>query len=509
MIFLRSCDQLLLFYKSHLKMSHSTFITVILNIFSVLILSESLRFGKPMSILRNEKLTSRIPNDYKYRTLYFNQQVDHFGFANNQTFKQRYLLADQFWSRNGGPIFFYTGNEGDIDWFCNNTGYMWDIAPDFKALLVFAEHRYYGESLPFGSDTYKNATFLNYLSSEQALADFAELIRYIKATLPGAQNSPVIAFGGSYGGMLAAWLRIKYPNVVIGSLAASAPIWQFTGLTPCNAFDDTTSATWLDASPTCVDNIHKSYYVIESTSQSEGGYQFITETFGLCSPLTSKYDLQPFMAFLVDMYVNLAMVNYPYPASFLADLPGWPVKVACSYLSEPLDGKDLLRALAKVTNMYFNFTGNTKCVNWTDDGSSGSLGYQGWNYQSCTEMVMPMCSNGSGISYNSPWDFQQVSDNCYETYKVRPRENWISLEYWAKQLKETSNIIFSNGLYDPWSSGGVMESISDTVIAIQIPKGAHHLDLRAKNPLDTPSVIRARIQEGNILRSWLKLTPGL
>jgi lysosomal Pro-X carboxypeptidase len=57
---------------------------------------------------------------------------------------------------------------------------------------------------------------LNYLSAEQALADFAELIRFIKQTVPGASNSPVVAFGGSYGGMLATWIRLKYPNLVQG-----------------------------------------------------------------------------------------------------------------------------------------------------------------------------------------------------------------------------------------------------------------------------------------------------
>ena len=57
---------------------------------------------------------------------------------------------------------------------------------------------------------------LGYLSSEQALADFAVTIEYFKSATPGAENKPVIAFGGSYGGMLAAWFRIKYPHLVQG-----------------------------------------------------------------------------------------------------------------------------------------------------------------------------------------------------------------------------------------------------------------------------------------------------
>ena len=74
---------------------------------------------------------------------------------------------------------------------------MWDIAPHYNAMLVFAEHRYYGESLPFGNDSYKNLSYLAYLTSEQALADFAVLIRALQKQ---HGQIPVIAFGGSYGG---------------------------------------------------------------------------------------------------------------------------------------------------------------------------------------------------------------------------------------------------------------------------------------------------------------------
>jgi len=49
-------------------------------------------------------------------------QIDHFGFVNQETFKQRILINDSYWDAGKqGPIFFYTGNEGDIEAFAQNS----------------------------------------------------------------------------------------------------------------------------------------------------------------------------------------------------------------------------------------------------------------------------------------------------------------------------------------------------------------------------------------------------
>ena len=67
-------------------------------------------------------------------------------------------------------------------------------------MLFFSYQRYYGKTLPFGQDSFKLEN-IGYLSVEQALADYAVLLSDLKKNLTLTDANPVIAFGGSYGGM--------------------------------------------------------------------------------------------------------------------------------------------------------------------------------------------------------------------------------------------------------------------------------------------------------------------
>jgi len=117
---------------------------------------------------------------------------------------------------------------------------MWENAKTFNAVLVFAEHRFYGKSLPPTPPAASGSGEQNpFLSHELALADYATLLAEVRRTLrpvattkrgmPEPALLPAVAFGGSYGGKLAGWLRMKYPNAVVGSIAASAPLLAFRG----------------------------------------------------------------------------------------------------------------------------------------------------------------------------------------------------------------------------------------------------------------------------------------
>ncbi|XP_072520780.1 dipeptidyl peptidase 2 [Salminus brasiliensis] len=445
----------------------------------------------------------------QFEEKYFTQILDHFNYNSlgNGTYSQRYLITDQYWRKDYGPIFFYTGNEGDIWNFAQNSGFVVELAAEQGALVIFAEHRYYGKSLPFGEESF-NIPNIGLLTVEQALADYAVMITELKKDL-GADKCPVIVFGGSYGGMLSVYMRVRYPNIVAGALAASAPILSTAGMGDSRQFFRDVTADFENCNPACKDAVRSAFQKLQTLAQQED-YARIQSAFSLCKTPSSSKDIHQLNGFLRNAFTLLAMMDYPYNTSFMSVMPAFPVKVACETM---LNRSEVLSALRDTVGIVYNSTGEHACYDLYSlyvecaDPTGCGLGFNSfaWDYQACTEIEMCFESNNvTDMFPPMPFTESMREQYCAKRWAVVPRPGWLKTQYWGDALSTASNIIFSNGDLDPWANGGIRTSLSKSLIAINIPEGAHHLDLRASNAADPASVIKARQTEAALIAQWVK-----
>ena len=435
---------------------------------------------------------------------------------------------------------------------------MWENAEEFKALLVFVEHRYYGKSLPFAPNT---KGCMNFLTSEQALADYAYLVYHLKERY-NAHTSPVIGFGGSYGGMLAAWGRLKYPNAFDGVIAASAPIWSFPNMDPpynYNAFYQIATA---DASKAggatdyCKDNLKQAWPRILEAAETSDGRDMLHRAFRTCRPLKpNSSDASSIIDWASNVWGTLAMGNYPYPSSYLMHglslLPAWPVRQACSGLNRHFDlskASELeafFEGVRESAAVVHNSTHDQQCFSpfWGEQPPRARVGrkmtsprrsaheplvggpgacYGDWEYQWCTEMTQPFtqgtsedmfyCPNGTFAPKRncSAWDLAGQSAFCHRSWGVTPRAEWSRIGLGGKRIDALSNVVFSNGQLDPWHGGGVLTNLSETVLAVLIPNGAHHIDLMFSTAVDPqyPDIEAARALERREIAKWIAQAAG-
>ncbi|KAK4336536.1 hypothetical protein RND71_044252 [Anisodus tanguticus] len=160
-----------------------------------------------------------------------------------------------------------------------------------------------------------------------AMADFAHLIDMLKASHKNFAKSPVIMFGGSYGGMLAAWFKLKYPHLVEGSIASSAPLVQFEPIYECTLFNKIVTKDYENYSLDCANAIRKVWPAIRKLSKNHEQRLKLSKVLGLCKPLKNDDEVNQLINFFADVLTNMAMTDYPNPASFLKPMPRYPIKV--------------------------------------------------------------------------------------------------------------------------------------------------------------------------------------
>lgn len=128
---------------------------------------------------------------------WIDQRLDNFNPLDDRKWKMRYY-EDMSLLQPQGPIFIYLGGEWTISSRSIQEGTLiYEMAQETGGALFYTEHRYYGKSHPTQNTTTDN---LKYLSVDQALADVAHFINFIKSSIPDLQHSKVIVVGASYSG---------------------------------------------------------------------------------------------------------------------------------------------------------------------------------------------------------------------------------------------------------------------------------------------------------------------
>lgn len=170
--------------------------------------------------------------------------------------------------------------------------------------------------MPFGKQSFSTQN-VGHLSVENALADYARLILFLKSNITALRDSPVVVFGGSYGGSLSAYMRMSYPDIVDIALAASAPILLYDGVTDSNAFFNIVRDDFAKLDARCPDVIRAALLQVAKSSKTD-----VQMAMNLCQPT----DATTVQLWARSAIVSLAQLDYPTPAS---GMPAWPATFAC------------------------------------------------------------------------------------------------------------------------------------------------------------------------------------
>lgn len=508
----------------------------------------------PIGFKPNRKIIGNTRTNKNYKkdsmcnpenTFYYNQKVDHFNFKNKNTFKQKFIYWEPENCCKNNGLLLYTGNEGDIDTFCENDVLQYEIAKKNNYAVLYVEHRYYGESYPENKTRTKgsrsDSDYFQYLSVQQALADYIQILTTDQEKTPKiAKSSPkVVAFGGSYGGMLSAYIRYKYPNIIKGAIAGSAPV-AITSVSDhdCSNFNKVVTETF-NYYENCGQKVRKSWDFLNDMTDDE-----IALKFNLCDAVGPDSGLEPthlkprLINSLIENYVMMAMMNYDHAANFMMPLPAWPVEYFCGKISNFKNDefKDF-HLIEEALQLSFNFTGDCeKCIDIGISGSSNSftpkfskssnlksnlnIDMASWYYQTCTQIPIILCSSKLDMFPNSTFESPnkeyaalktQFIKGCQENVSVEPDFNYLKsfMSYFQdggeSPSTEFSNIIFTNGQFDPWKAGkpNLSENLEKDIILIDIEKGAHHAELMPVFDEDPISFYKARMQIESFVNKWI------
>ncbi|XP_031618081.1 putative serine protease K12H4.7, partial [Contarinia nasturtii] len=394
---------------------------------------------------------------------YITQRLDNFDHQNNLTFEMRYLTND-IWFKSGGPIFIMIGGEWEISAGHILPGqHIYDMAKENNGLLLYSEHRFYGKSQPTKTSSTEN---LKYLSVEQSLADLAHLIRVITSDKEMNATGGVILVGGSYAATMAAWFKQKYPHLVKGSWASSAPLHA-----KLNYFEYTETVAEsirTTGGDKCYNIIEGIFGAIENLIEHNDSESLKT-VFKVCDnfDITNILDVWNFYSTAKDFFSGL--VQYGTQNS---------INSYCKYLvtgnANATNDLESLRPFAKSYIDSF-LPPNAKCIpiSYEDelkqlkkDNTSVANAFRPWFYQTCSEFGWYQTTDSQKHPFGSksPVDFylkmcQDVFGDVFNNSTFEGNMNHTN-DFYGSLHPAVTNVYFTHGSLDPWHKMGILDDLN-------------------------------------------------
>jgi len=309
--------------------------------------------------------------------------------------------------------------------------------------------------------------------------------------------------------------RFKYPHLVTGALAASANVALAAGVIAPNSYFTAVTDDFYHVNPRCPALVRKAFAAVQSLQMNGTlGLETLSTKFQLCegTELQPGNDPELFVQWLVQAFVSMTQLDYPYA---VGSLMANPLLAGCQAFldnaDDPLTG--MVQAISSVYNnsdqpqQCFNMSDTyTLCADQTGCGKNGTTAW-GWDYQCCSEnfALGTTTNNVTDMFPPRSWGQREVDAYCENRWGIKPRVGWIGTTFGQSTAdwKQYTNIIWSNGVVDPFSRGGILKNLSATATAIVIEGAAHHYDLFGSNAHDSVSVVHARDQETQIIQEWL------
>nr|XP_003222903.1 PREDICTED: thymus-specific serine protease [Anolis carolinensis] len=437
---------------------------------------------------------------------FIRQHLDHYNKKNQATFNQRYWVNAGFW-RHGGPVFLFIGGEGRLSEYAVLKGHHVTLAEKYGALLLALEHRFYGGSLKPEMLEDDN---LQYLSSQQALSDLVSFHQFISKKYKLTPNNTWICFGGSYPGSLAAWFRLKFPHLVFGAVASSAPVraqLDFKGYHKVVAAS--LSNPVISGSKQCLDAVTEAFSAVEELVRS-GQLDKLDQDFRSCLPLEGLKDSLWLIKNLVSMFMAIVQYN--------GERVEWAnVGRICEIMTNHSAGSTYQRLVA--TNNIVLSAMRLKCL----DNSyaafiekmtnpkffSMNMVVRQWIFQTCTEFGYFQTCEDPACPFSRLVNLRFEMDVCKQVFNISDRsaQEAVSFtnEYYGANHPKASRVLFVNGDIDPWHVLSVLKDLSPSELAIVITGTSHCANMESPLPTDPLPLVEARKKITAQVGEWLVL----